>query len=105
MRPKLMPFMNVPFSGSHIDSLEGPVNVVAPTPVTNAEFTRVLGRVLLRPTIMPMPAFAARLALGEMANELLLSSQRVRPTRLLETQYGFRHRELEPALRHILGRD
>jgi uncharacterized protein (TIGR01777 family) len=88
----------------HVDAISGPVNVVAPNPVTNAEFTRVLGRVLKRPTIMPMPAFAARLALGEMANELLLSSQRVKPTRLLETEYGFRHRELEPALRHILGR-
>jgi uncharacterized protein (TIGR01777 family) len=89
----------------HTDALAGPVNVVAPNPVANAEFTRVLGRVLHRPTIMPMPAFAARLALGEMANELLLASQRVKPTRLLETGYDFRHRDLEPALRHILGRD
>jgi uncharacterized protein (TIGR01777 family) len=89
----------------HVDALEGLVNAVAPTPVTNAEFTRLLGRVLHRPTIMPMPAFAARLALGEMANELLLSSQRVKPTRLLQMEYCFRHRELEPALRHVLGRD
>jgi uncharacterized protein (TIGR01777 family) len=88
----------------HADALAGPVNVVAPNPVTNAEFTRTLGRVLHRPTILPMPAFAARLALGEMANELLLSSQRVNPTRLLETGYEFRHRELEAALRHVLGR-
>ena len=58
-------------------SISGPVNVVAPNPVTNAEFTRTLGRTLSRPTIFPMPAFGARLAFGEMADALLLSSQKV----------------------------
>lgn len=85
------------------DGLSGPVNVVAPTPVTNAEFTRTLGRVLHRPTIIPMPAFAARLAFGEMADELLLSSARVAPRRLSETGFSFQDSSLEPCLRRILG--
>jgi uncharacterized protein len=84
-------------------SLTGPVNAVAPRPVTNAEFTKTLGRVLSRPTVAPMPAFAARLAFGEMADELLLSGQRVVPRRLLESGYRFRHGDLETALRHVLG--
>ena len=84
--------------------LSGPVNTVAPNPVTNAEFTRVLGRVLGRPTILPMPAFAARLAFGEMADELLLASQRVRPGVLEDAGHGFQLPELEGALRHLLGR-
>lgn len=86
------------------DTLQGPVNVVAPHPVTNREFTKTLGRVLGRPTPFPMPAFAARLAFGEMAEELLLASTRVEPTRLLATGYRFRHPELEGALRHLLGK-
>ena len=86
------------------DSLKGPVNVVAPQPVTNLEFTKTLGRVLARPTIVPMPGFLARLVLGEMANDLLLSSLRVAPQRLLETGFTFQHAELETALRHLLGR-
>lgn len=86
------------------ESLHGPVNVVAPQPVTNREFTKTLGRVLNRPTIFPMPAFAARLALGEMADELLLASQRVRPTQLEQSAYVFRHPQLEPALRALLGK-
>ena len=84
--------------------LRGPVNAVAPHPATNKEFTKTLGRVLRRPTIMPMPAFAARLALGEMADELLLASLRVEPKKLLETGYEFRQPTLEAALRHLLGR-
>jgi uncharacterized protein (TIGR01777 family) len=84
--------------------LAGPVNAVAPAPVTNAEFTRVLGRVLGRPTVMTMPAFAARLAFGEMADHLLLAGQRVLPRRLAGSGYAFRHPELEGALRHVLGR-
>ena len=72
--------------------------------MTNAEFTRTLGRVLGRPTFVPMPAFAARLALGEMADELLLSSQRVMPVRLQATGFTFRYPTLEVALRHQLGR-
>jgi hypothetical protein len=86
------------------EALQGPVNVVAPTPVSNAEFTRTLARVLSRPAIAPMPAFAARLAFGELADALLLTSQRVMPTRLQATDYRFRHPELEGALRHLLGR-
>ena len=84
------------------DALWGPVNTVAPHPVTNAEFTRTLGRVLGRPTIFPMPAFAARLAFGEMANDLLLSSQRVQPLKLQNSGFQFRHPELEGALRELL---
>jgi NAD dependent epimerase/dehydratase family enzyme len=72
--------------------------------VTNDEFTRTLGRVLRRPTIAAMPAFAARLLFGEMADALLLSSQRVEPKRLLASGYRFRFPDLEPALRHLLDR-
>lgn len=86
------------------ESVRGPVNGVSPNPVTNAEFTRVLGKVLHRPTIFPMPAFAARLVLGEMADDLILASCRLQPTRLLGTGYQFRHPDLEAALRHVLGR-
>ena len=85
------------------DSLKGAVNGVAPTPVTNAEFTRVLARVLSRPAVFPLPAFAARLALGEMADALLLASQRVMPVRLQTSGYRFRYPGLESALRHLLG--
>ena len=86
------------------ETVEGPVNLVAPHAVTNREFTKTLGRVLSRPTILPMPAFAARLAFGEMADDLLLGSARVVPNRLKETGYPFRHPNLESALRHLLGR-
>lgn len=86
------------------DDLSGPVNGVAPNPVTNREFTKTLGRVLGRPTILPMPAIAARLALGELAQELLLASARVLPKRLQETGYPFRYAELEAALKHVLGK-
>jgi uncharacterized protein (TIGR01777 family) len=81
------------------DALRGPLNAVAPAPVTNADFTRTLGRVLRRPTLIPLPAFAARLALGEMADELLLVSQRVMPARLLASGFAFRRPTLEDALR------
>jgi len=86
------------------DALRGPVNAVAPTPVTNTEFTRTLGRVLGRPTLLPMPAFAARLAFGEMADELLLASLRVVPTRLQASGYRFREPTLGGALRSALDR-
>lgn len=86
------------------ETLRGPVNVVAPAAVTNYVFTKVLGRVLGRPTIMPMPAFLARLALGEMANELLLASTRVEPRRLTKFGYQFHCPDLEGALRHVLAR-
>jgi uncharacterized protein (TIGR01777 family) len=84
--------------------LNGPVNLVAPEPATNSEFTKTLGAVLARPTCLPAPAFALRIALGEMADALLLASTRVRPSRLLETGYRFRHPQLESCLRHVLGR-
>jgi uncharacterized protein (TIGR01777 family) len=86
------------------DSVEGPVNVGSPNPLTNAEYTRVLGKVLNRPTIFPLPAPAARLMLGEVADALLLASQRIEPAKLKETGYEFRYPELEGALRHLLGR-
>ena len=85
------------------EDVAGPVNAVAPRPVTNAELTKTLGRVLSRPTLVPAPAFALRLALGEMA-EALLASTRVRPERLVATGYRFLFPELEPALRHVLRR-
>jgi uncharacterized protein (TIGR01777 family) len=86
------------------DSVEGPVNLGSPNPLTNAEYTRVLGKVLNRPTLFPLPAPAARLMLGEVADALLLASQRMEPAKLKETGYEFRYPELEGALRHLLGR-
>lgn len=85
------------------DALRGPVNLTAPQQVTNAELTRALGRVLRRPTLLPLPAFAAKLLLGELAEEGLLASQRVRPTRLLEAGFEFAYPELEGALRRALA--
>ena len=85
------------------ESLEGAVNAVAPTPVPNAEFTRILARVLSRPAVLPMPTVAARLVFGEMADALLLASARVMPRRLQASAYRFRYPELEGALRHLLG--
>lgn len=85
-------------------SLEGPVNVTAPHPVDNRELTRTLERVLARPARVPVPAFALRLAFGEMADALLLSSTRAVPARLLDSGYAFRFPSLEGALRHLLGR-
>jgi uncharacterized protein (TIGR01777 family) len=84
------------------EKLSGPVNATAPCPVTNYEFTKTLGSVLRRPTLVPMPAFIARIALGEMANELLLASTRVMPNRLSESGYQFKYTSLEPALKHLL---
>jgi uncharacterized protein (TIGR01777 family) len=86
------------------DTLRGPVNLTAPAPATNEEFTQTLGRVLRRPTRFPVPAVALRLVAGDMADELLLASSRVIPERLSATGYRFRHGGLEPALRHVLGR-
>jgi uncharacterized protein (TIGR01777 family) len=85
-------------------AVSGPVNAVAPHPATNREFTKTLGRVLGRPTIFPMPEFAARLAFGEMADEMLLSGVRVEPRVLSTAGFEFRDPELEPALRSMLGR-
>jgi uncharacterized protein (TIGR01777 family) len=86
------------------ESVRGPVNAVAPAPVSNAEFARTLARVLRRPALVPLPAFAARLLFGEMADALLLAGARVMPARLQASGYRFRFAELESALRHLLGR-
>jgi uncharacterized protein (TIGR01777 family) len=86
------------------EELKGPVNAVAPRPVTNRELTEALGKILSRPTLFPVPAIALRIAFGEMADALLLSSARVVPRRLEETGYRFRFPELWAALRHLLGR-
>ena len=85
------------------DSLEGPVNVGSPNPLTNAEYTKVLGKVLNRPTFFAVPAPAIRIAIGGMAEALLLASQRMEPAKLKEGGYHFRYPELEAALRHLLG--
>lgn len=84
------------------ERFSGPVNVVAPNPVQNVDFTRGLALAVRRPALFPAPAFALRLALGEMANELLLSSQRVKPQKLLDAGFDFRHSDLESALRAIV---
>jgi TIGR01777 family protein len=87
------------------ETLRGAVNAVAPTPVTNAGFARTLARVLGRPAVLPVPAWALRLVLGRaLADETLLASQRVRPAALAAGGYRFRHQNLEAALRHVLGR-
>jgi uncharacterized protein (TIGR01777 family) len=86
------------------ETLSGPVNVVAPNPVTNYEFTKTMGRVLSRPTIFSVPAFAVRLTFGEMGDVALLSSTRVEPARLKESGYVFQHPELESALRQMLNK-
>ena len=86
------------------DEVSGPINAVCPKAVTNREYTRTLGRVLGRPTLFPVPAFAARLAFGEMADTLLLASTRVEPRVLMRTGYAFRYPSLESALRHVLGK-
>ena len=83
-------------------TVHGPVNIVAPNPVTNAEFTKTLGRVLSRPTFLPVPAFGARFAFGELADALLLSSQRVEPAVLTERGFAPYWPRLEPALQHLL---
>lgn len=86
------------------ERVRGAVNAVTAGAVTNAAFTATLARVLRRPAFLPAPAFALRLALGEMAQPLLLASTRVAPGALQALGHGFRHPELEGALRHVLGR-
>jgi uncharacterized protein (TIGR01777 family) len=86
------------------DSVRGPVNATSPEPVTNAEFTRTLGRVLRRPALIPVPRFALELLLGEMTGPLLLASARVNPEKALDSGFAFSYPALEPALRHVLGR-
>ena len=86
----------------HNGSLHGPVNAVSPNPLTNQDFSIMLGRVLSKPSFLALPAFAARIAFGEMADALLLASARVLPTRLKESGYIFQFPEVEGALRHVL---
>lgn len=86
------------------DLLRGPVNLVAPKPVTNEEFTKTLGSVLSRPTIFPVPAFVMKLVFGQMADEVLLASQRVEPTKLVTSGYPFQYSDLRKALQSILGK-
>ncbi len=80
-------------------TVRGPLNIVSPNPVTNEEFTRTLGHVLNRPTALAMPAFAARLAFGEMADEMLLASQKVIPKKLISMGFEFQYPTLENAMR------
>lgn len=85
------------------DSIRGPVNTVSPSPVTNREFVRALGRALKRPAALSVPTFALNLLLGEMARETLLASQRAVPERLVRTGFSFSYPDFGPALRHALG--
>ena len=85
------------------EKFRGPLNIVSPNPMMNEEFTKTLGHVLSRPTALHMPAFAVRLAFGEMADEMLLTSQRVMPKKLNDAGYEFEYPELEGALRKHLG--
>lgn len=84
------------------DSTRGPVNMASPNPVTNTEFTKALAKTLNRPAILPAPAFAVRLALGDMADEAVLASARVKPKKLVESGFGFRYLELAAALTNLL---
>ena len=86
------------------EGVRGPLNMVAPSPVTNAEYGRLLGQVLARPAVMPLPAFAMRAAFGELADGAILASQRVLPTVLERIGFRFLHPALEEALRFTLGR-
>ncbi len=85
------------------DGLQGPVNLVAPEPVRNSEFTRTLEKVLSRPAMLRIPDFAVRLIFGEMADGVLLASQRVEPARLMASGYQFRYRDLKSALENVLA--
>lgn len=88
----------------HEDSIHGAVNVVAPNPVTNREFTQTLAQVLSRPAWLALPSFAARIAFGRMADEMLLSSIKAVPARLAETGFKFSFPTLDGALRTALGK-
>ena len=84
-------------------ALDGPINMVSPNPVTNAEFTATLAKSLKRPAILPIPSLALHFALGEFADEALLASARVQPRRLVEIGFEFQHSELLAALRDLLA--
>ena len=87
------------------ESIGGPVNLTAPNPVTNADFAKILGRVLGRPALLPVPKFGPSLLLGrDMAQALLFDSANVVPTVLASTDFRYHHPELEVALRDILGK-
>ncbi len=85
------------------EAISGPVNAVSPHPVTSAEFAKTMGRVLGKPTFLPVPAFALKVVFGEMAKETLLSSTRVAPSKLEKHGFQFTHPDLETALRGLLG--
>jgi uncharacterized protein len=84
------------------EGAHGPVNATGPAPVTNADFSKALGRALQRPSLLPAPAFALRLALGEMADALLLSGQRALPRRATDLGFSFRYCNIDDALVNIL---
>lgn len=86
------------------EDVHGPLNATAPLPVTNAEFTRTLARVLNRPALLPVPRFGPRLVLGEISDEMAFGSLRVRPERTLASGYTFRHPDLGPALADLINR-
>lgn len=87
----------------HNEDLRGPINLVSPNPVTNYDFTKKLGEIIRRPTILPLPPFLAEIIFGEMAKELLLASTRVRPGKLQKSGYNFKYPTLEMALRDLLS--
>jgi NAD dependent epimerase/dehydratase family enzyme len=86
-----------------VASFAGPVNLTAPQPVTNSEFAKTLGRVLGRPAIVAVPAFALRMVFGEEGADMLQTGQRVLPARLVSSGFRFQYGELETALRHLLA--
>ncbi len=90
-------------SASTTPPATGPINLTAPNPVTNTDLSRTLGRVLRRPAVLPVPALALKTLYGEMA-QIVITGQRAVPTRLQQLGYDFRHPDLEPALRDVLGR-
>jgi hypothetical protein len=95
---------NTPITGAvNFSPPRGPINVVSPQPVTNAEFTKTLAKALHRPAVLPAPRFALRMAFGEMADEALLTSERAVPKKLNELSYRFRYPNLRDALRELLA--
>jgi uncharacterized protein (TIGR01777 family) len=86
-------------------NISGPVNLASPNPVTNAEFTKALGHAVKRPAFLPVPPFALQMMMGELADELLLASQRVMPNVLEAHGYSFAHKDLDSALSHVLSKN
>jgi len=85
------------------ESLRGAVNATSPQPVTNQEFTKTLGEVVYRPTLIPMPEFVVSMVLGEMGDELLLTSTKVLPKRLLDAGFEFKYPALKAAIEHAVS--